>query len=316
MSSQSNIVHLRQNYQIKVTLKGAKPPIWRRLLVDSRITLDALHDALQVSMGWTDSHLHQFIDQNRVMYGPKDDDFLMDFGMDESINESQVLLSELLKNEKDWIRYEYDFGDGWDHKIILEKKVPHKKDQLPVICIKGKRSCPPEDCGGIWGYKNMLDNQELAPDKRDEELIEWLGEDFDAEHFNLNEVNAVLTEIFEGVVFNGKAGLGNELQRIKNDALLSDEMFSEEDFLNGDMDLSKMTSELLDDPDLPEEMKELLSGMREAAGIVIQMDEMLDLAMRALEEILDVTKDKKVIAIAEGALKTLDSNNDEDSIDF
>ncbi len=310
MSSQSNIVHLRQNYQIKVTLKGAKPPIWRRLVLDSRITLDDLHDVLQVSMGWHDSHLHQFVDKNRGTYGPKGDDSLMDFGMDKTIDESQVLLSELLKNEKDWIKYEYDFGDGWEHKILLEKIVPHQKDQLPVVCIKGKRSCPPEDCGGIWGYKNMLDNQALDPNERDEELLEWLSEDFDAEHFSLNEVNAVLGEIFEGVVFNGKAGLNNELQRIKNDAL-----FSEEDFLDGDMDLSKMTSELLDDPDLPEEMKDLIGGMREAAGIVMQMDEMLELAMRALEDILDATKDKKVIAIAEKALNAL-GGNDDDSIDY
>jgi len=316
MSSQSNIIQLRQNYQIKVTLKGAKPPIWRRLVVDSRISLDALHNALQISMGWTNSHLHQFIDKNRGMYGPKDDDFLMDFGMDEAIDESQVLLNELLKKEKDWIKYEYDFGDSWEHKILLEKIVPHQKDQLPVVCIKGKRSCPPEDCGGIWGYKNMLENQALDPQKQDEELLEWLGEGFDAEHFNLNEINAVLGEIFEGVVFNGKAGLNNELQRIKNDALFSDKEFSDEDFLDGDMDLSKLTSELLDDPDLPEEMKELIGGMREAAGIVLQMDEMLDLAMAALEEIVRVTKDKKVIAIAEEALKTLDGDDDEGSIDF
>jgi len=303
MTTKSNIVHLRQNYQIKVTLKGAKPPIWRRLLVDSRITLGALHDALQIAMGWTDTHLHQFIDSNKTMYGPKNEDFMLDFGADDSIDESQVLLNEILKKEKDWLNYDYDFGDGWDHKILLEKLLPHKKDQIPVVCIKGKRSCPPEDCGGIWGYKGLLEQLASPLDERDDELVEWLGEDFDAEHFNPDEVNFVLKEVFEGMVFNRKAGLENELQRIKKGQIFPD---------GENLDLSSITDELLDDPNIPEEMKQLIGGMSEAANIVVQMDMMIDLSMRALEDIINISKDKKVTAIAERALRELEDGDDDD----
>lgn len=304
MSSQSNIIHLRQNFQIKVVLNTIKPPIWRRLVVDSRMTMDALHDVIQISMGWEGGHLHQFIDRDGVIYNLQDDEeFMMDFG-GTSIDESLVLINEVLKQEKDWIKYEYDFGDGWEHKIILEKILPHIKGQFPVICIKGKRSCPPEDCGGPWRYQHMLE-QLAAPDDEDEykEIVEWLGEGFDAEHLNIQEVNLVLEEIFEGVVFNGKTGLENELKRIKNEQL-----FVENDLLEGNMNLSLATNELLNDPDIPAEIKELLDGMQEAAGIVGYMDEMIELSIEAFEKIISISKDKRVTAIAKQMLKTLDDD--------
>jgi len=304
MSSPSNIVHLRQNYQIKIVLNSIKPPVWRRLVVDSRMTMDALHDAIQISMGWEGSHLHQFIDRDGVIYNLQDDeDFMMDFG-DAAVDESLVLINEVLKQEKDWIKYEYDFGDGWEHKVILEKKLAHKKGQFPVVCIKGRRSCPPEDCGGPWRYQHMLE-QLAAPDDKEEyeELLEWLGEDFDAEHFNVNEVNAVLQEIFDDVVFNGKTGLEDELKRIKKEQSLT-----QEGFLEGDMDLSMTTSELLNDPDLPPEVKELINGMQEATGIVVYMDEMIEQSMEAFKKIISISNDKKVTAIARKMLKTLEDD--------
>ena len=304
MSSPSNVVHLRQNYQIKVVLNTIKPPVWRRLVVDSRMTMDALHDAIQISMGWEGSHLHQFIDRDDVIYNLQDDeDFMMDFG-DAAVDESLVLINEVLKQEKDWIKYEYDFGDGWEHKVILEKKLAHKKGQFPVVCIKGRRSCPPEDCGGPWRYQHMLEQLATPDDKEEyEELLEWLDEDFDAEHFDVNEVNAVLQEIFEDVVFNGKTGLEDELKRIKNDQLSS-----QENFLEGDMDISMTTNELLNDPDLPPEVKELISGMQEATGIVVYMDEMIEQSMEAFKKIISISNDKKVTAIARKMLKTLEDD--------
>ncbi len=303
MSSPSNVVHLRQNYQIKVVLNSIKPPVWRRLVVDSRMTMDALHDAIQISMGWEGGHLHQFIDRDGVIYNLQDDeDFMMDFG-DAAVDESLVLINEVLKQEKDWIKYEYDFGDGWEHKVILEKKLAHKKGQFPVVCIKGRRSCPPEDCGGPWRYQHMLE-QLAAPDDKEEyeELLEWLGEDFDAEYFNVNEVNAVLREIFDDVVFNGKTGLEDELKRIKNEQL------TQEGFLEGDMDLSMTTNELLNDPDLPPEVKELINSMQEATGIVVYMDEMIEQSMEAFKKIISISNDKKVTAIARKMLKTLEDD--------
>lgn len=303
MSSPSNIVHLRQNYQIKILLQHMKPPIWRRLVVDSRITLDALHDAIQISMGWEGSHLHQFVDRNDVIYKLQgDDDFMMGFG-EAAVDESLVLLNEILKQEKDWFRYEYDFGDDWEHKIILEKILPHQKGQFPVVCIKGRRACPPEDCGGPWRYQHMLEQLSAPDDKEEyEEIQEWLGEAFDAEHFNAQDVNLVLEEIFDEVVFNGKTGLENELKRINDQKLSSDD-----DFLEGDMDLSLAASELLNDPNMPPAIKEMIGGIHEAAGIVGYMDEMIEQSIEAFEKIISMSTDKKVTAIARKMLKTLNN---------
>ena len=113
------VQQLRSIYQLKIGLQGAKPPIWRRLLVPSDIKLDMLHLAIQISMGWTDSHLHQFITKDRVIYGIEGDDLEFDIK-----DESKFRLSQLLTAEKDNLIYEYDFGDSWTHKVILEKVLP------------------------------------------------------------------------------------------------------------------------------------------------------------------------------------------------
>ncbi|MCU7938009.1 MAG: plasmid pRiA4b ORF-3 family protein [gamma proteobacterium symbiont of Bathyaustriella thionipta] len=301
MSSSSNIVHLRQNYQIKIVLNNIKPPIWRRLVVDSRMTMDALHDAIQICMGWDGSHLHQFIDRDGLIYNLQDDvDYMMDFAAN-TVDESLVLINEVLKKEKDWISYEYDFGDDWEHKIILEKILPHKKGQFPVVCVKGKRACPPEDCGGPRRYQHMLEQLAIPDDQEEyDELLEWVGDGFDAEHFSVKDVNLVLKEIFNSVVFNGKTGLDKELQRIKNEQLSA-----EERFLEGDMGLSLATNELLDDPELSPEIKELIGSMQEAAGVVGYMDEMIEQSIAAFEKIVSISKDKKVTAIAKQMLNIL-----------
>ena len=316
MNSHTNVVHLRQSYQIKVLLADIKPPIWRRLVVDSRVPLDALHDVIQVSMGWTDSHMHQFVDRDGVTYSePYDDNFAPSFGR-KMIDESAVLLNEVLKNEKDWLKYEYDFGDGWEHKIILEKIMPQKKNQLPVVCIKGKRACPPEDCGGPWGYKHMLE-QLAAPEDDEEyaELLEWLGDDFEPENFDMQETNQILEDIFEGVLFNGKAGLDNELKRIESDPDLSMEALGLsldgsglDDLQLEGSDLENATNELLNDPELPLEIKQLVDGMREAVEVVAYMDEMIEESIAAFAQIVNISKDKKITAIAEKMLKMLDAD--------
>ena len=148
------VKQLRSIYQLKVSLEGSKPPIWRRLLVKSDIKLDVLHLALQISMGWTDSHLHQYISRDRKFYGIKDDDFEMD-GF-EMHDESTVRLSNILKAEKDSLIYEYDFGDSWTHKIVIEKILPFDTTKKLPYCVTGKRACPPENCGEIWGYSDLL----------------------------------------------------------------------------------------------------------------------------------------------------------------
>ena len=186
------VKQLRSIYQLKVSLKGSKPPIWRRLLVSSDIKLDTLHLALQISMGWTNSHLHQFISQDQTFYGIKDDDF--DMGGFEMQDENTVRLSHILKTEMDSLIYEYDFGDSWTHKIVLEKILPFDTDKKLPYCVTGKRACPPEDCGGIWGYENLLAILEAPEHDEHEEMLEWLGGEFDPSYLSRREINQSLLE--------------------------------------------------------------------------------------------------------------------------
>jgi len=173
--------------QFKITLKGIRPPIWRRFLVPEGISLSDFHDVIQEVMGWLSGHLHQFLCK-RKRYGIPDPKW--DF--DKLIDDQTVAIKDLGLSEKDKILYEYDFGDGWEHELLLEKILPADERVLPV-CLKGARACPPEDCGGPWGYENLL---EVLKNPEDEEYAswkEWLPEDFDPEHFDLNGINSRLS---------------------------------------------------------------------------------------------------------------------------
>lgn len=184
------VEQLRSTYQIKITLDGAKPPIWRTVQVPSTVKLADFHLVIQITMGWTNSHLHQFM-ANQEIYGIADDEF--DMGMDIK-DENQFKLSQLLSKEKDSIQYEYDFGDGWGHKIVLEKILPYEKDAKLPTCIKGKRACPPEDCGGIWGYEEFVNTIQDPEHPDHQEMLEWVGGSFDPEVLDLEEVNEMLIE--------------------------------------------------------------------------------------------------------------------------
>ena len=176
-------------YQVKVTLKGSKPPIWRRLLVPSNTRLGKFHEMLQIVMGWTDSHLHQFI-VGQTFYGTPEPDFGL-----EVRSERTVLLSTVLRMPKDKIIYEYDFGDSWEHEVLLEKIVPPDPETRYPVCLTGKRACPPEDCGGIWGYAEFLDAVASPTHPEHESMLEWIGGEFNPEEFDLSDVNRVLTTL-------------------------------------------------------------------------------------------------------------------------
>ena len=191
-------------YQLKITLNGIKPPIWRRILVPANIDLVSLHDLLQIVIGWTNSHLHQFI-SGKKLYGIQDDEF-GDFDMDIE-NEDKYELSQLLRRENDSLKYEYDFGDGWEHKIVLEKILPYETTERIPRCIKGKRACPPEDCGGIWGFENLIEAIKDSSHPEHEEMVEWLGRDFDSENFNLDEINKLLQENFPAIIVSMRNNL-------------------------------------------------------------------------------------------------------------
>lgn len=186
------IKQLRSIYQLKITLQNSKPPIWRRLLVHSNIGLAEFHVVIQHSMGWFDCHLHQF-EKDNVLYGIPDDEFTGGTGI-VIRDEKGYKLSQLLKKEKDWLGYEYDFGDGWSHKAILEKILPYDGSATLAKCVKGKMACPPEDSGGVWGYMNLLEIINDPSHAEYDETAEWLGRSFDPNYFDLEEINEMLTE--------------------------------------------------------------------------------------------------------------------------
>ncbi|MFA5848871.1 MAG: plasmid pRiA4b ORF-3 family protein [Bacteroidales bacterium] len=177
-------------YQIKITLKHTNPKVWRRVLVLSDMLLSDLHEVIQITMGWTDSHLHRFV-KNRTYYTakPEDDDPMAAM---RNVVYKGLHVSALLKEEKEKIVYEYDFGDDWEHELVLEKISPvYEKLNYP-ICIAGKRCCPPEDCGGPWGYTDMLEVLKNPEHKQYQHYIDWLEGDFDPEYFDKDIVNAFL----------------------------------------------------------------------------------------------------------------------------
>jgi hypothetical protein len=179
-------------YQLKVTLRDSKPPIWRRLHVSADTSLEKLHIILQIAMGWTDSHLHQFIIDNEYYSQPEFD--LGDF--DHKVqNEKRVKLSQLGLEPKRKFFYEYDFGDGWEHEILLEKILEREEGVNYPRCVAGKRACPPEDCGGVWGYERLLEVISDPDDEEHESMIEWLSGSFDPEYFSVDEVTEELKAI-------------------------------------------------------------------------------------------------------------------------
>ena len=167
-------------YQMKITLEEVKPPIWRRIQVKGDITLKVLHKIIQLVMGWSNSHLHEF-----SIFGESYGDPEQEVGLDEK----KVRLKKLNLEEKDKFIYTYDFGDNWEHVILVEKILPMDAEAQYPICLKGKRSCPPEDCGVPWGYMDLLDVLNDPNDPEYDERIEWIGDDFDSELFDVEKIN-------------------------------------------------------------------------------------------------------------------------------
>jgi len=218
--SKTSIMNLR------VTLNNTKPPIWRRVAVPSDITLGELHEVIQIVMGWMNGHLHQFILRDkklkptpqemarRFQQDAWDEDFLDRVGGQrffvmkttpwgdptemEGEDENAVTLGEVCPKVKSKLIYEYDFGDGWVHTIEVQKIVEPEPGVEYPVCLAGKKTCPPEDCGGVWGYYSMLAAVEDPNHEMHEEYTEWLSDDFDPEAFDLDEVNMMLAKWRKG----------------------------------------------------------------------------------------------------------------------
>ena len=169
-------------FQLKVTLLDTKPPIWRRALVDGASTLDHLHEVIQAAFGWWNYHLHEF-EVGRTRYGVPDPD--EDWG--EPPRDEWRTRLDAVAGEGSSFRYTYDFGDGWDHKITVEKVLPADSTRPVPACVDGRRACPPEDCGGTWGYRELLEILADPAHPEHNERREWLGRPFDLEAFDPSE---------------------------------------------------------------------------------------------------------------------------------
>jgi hypothetical protein len=175
------------HHQLKITLQDVDPPVWRRVLVPSEMTLFELHHVIQIVMGWDDSHLHDFTIKKQRYTLPSVEDFDAD--------ESKARLLDVVRPRSKFA-YLYDFGDDWHHVILVEKVI-HDDTVIAPVCIAGERACPPEDSGGPWGYEQKLEAlSNGADDEESEELREWMGADFDPELFNVDLVNRELKKIF------------------------------------------------------------------------------------------------------------------------
>jgi hypothetical protein len=178
-------------FQLKVTLLDTKPPIWRRVLVDGGSTLDHLHEVIQAAFGWWNYHLHEF-EVGRTRYGVPDPD--EDWGEPPRDERRSRLVA--IAGEGSSFRYTYDFGDGWDHRVVVERVLPSDAATTVPACIDGRRACPPEDCGGTWGYRELLEILANPTHPEHDERREWIGRPFDPEAFDPSE--------FEDNLHNGR----------------------------------------------------------------------------------------------------------------
>ena len=186
----TKIKQLKSNdvYQLKISLNHIKPSIWRRFIVDADIKLPDLHGIIQTVMGWYNTHLHQFRINNQFYSLPDED------AITEHADYRKIRLNSVITNEKQKFYYDYDFGDDWEHTIILEKIIPKDKNMKYPICVDGKRNSPPEDCGGVGGYEDLIEIIKHPGTEELDDMINWLGGEYDPEEFNIDSVNEMLKE--------------------------------------------------------------------------------------------------------------------------
>lgn len=175
-------------YQLKVSLREITPPIWRRVQVPGDITLAKLHRVVQIVMGWTNSHLYRFSIGGVGYAEPDPDGFL------NGRSDRRARLNHVVRATQTF-EYEYDFGDSWEHDIVIEKTLQPEPGVFYPFCLGGERACPPEDCGGLWGYQEFLEAIMNPAHREHEAMLTWVGGSFDPETFDLGAVNASLRRL-------------------------------------------------------------------------------------------------------------------------
>jgi hypothetical protein len=181
-----NNVHTmaRSVYQLRITLAGPEPVVWRRLLVPGGYTLDRLHRCIQLAMGWYDCHLHGF-EVDGVQYGPPEPTGELDL-----VDELDTRLDAVAVKGGHLV-YTYDFGDWWEHEILVEDVVPADPRERYPACVAGQRACPPEDIGGLAGYSALVD----PAHPRHGTAAEWVGRPYDAEEFDPDRTSTLLRRL-------------------------------------------------------------------------------------------------------------------------
>ena len=174
---------------LKIALRDIRPPVWRRLMVPGKMNLGQFSEVILAAMGWNGYHLHAF-DIGGEQYGDQSN-------TENVANENRLTLNHIVKSGLVRFVYTYDFGDDWDHVVTIEKPRPAVEGLFYPACIAGKRNCPPEDCGGPGGYEEMLGILADPGHPERDERIEWLGEEFDSEAFDIARVNTILAARFK-----------------------------------------------------------------------------------------------------------------------
>ena len=168
-------------YQLKVTLLDTTPPVWRRVLVDGAATLAHVHEVIQAAFSWQNCHLHEF-DDGTTQYGLPDPD-----GDWEPPRDERRTRLDAIATEGSSLRYSYDFGDGWEHQVVVEKVAVGSSDTEVPACIAGERACPPEDCGEPSGYEELVEILADPSHPERDDYLEWLGRPLDPEAFDPGE---------------------------------------------------------------------------------------------------------------------------------
>jgi hypothetical protein len=178
-------------HTIKVSLRHMKPPVWRRLQVPSKTNLAQLHHIIQAAMGWYDCHLHQFEVDGREYADPE---HMIEYTGDEA----RATLARMQVGQR--LAYWYDFGDDWWHDITVESISGADPALTYPRCVTGRRSCPPEDCGGPWGFAEMMNALSDETHPEHEMYREWIPVGYDPVHFDLDKINRALAQLNTGAL--------------------------------------------------------------------------------------------------------------------
>lgn len=192
MSTKFQRAQPQRIYQLRIELQHIKPPIWRRILVPDSLKLAKLDRVVQAAMGWTNSHLHDWhIEQRR--YGILNPEW---GGSGDMLDERKFTVGAVLGEQVSTFAYSYDFGDGWDHRITVEERLPVQEGRNDwPMCLAGEHACPPEDVGGPPGYMDFLEAMHNPTHEQHADYWRWWGGPFDPRGFSINAANQAIRKL-------------------------------------------------------------------------------------------------------------------------